>query len=238
MGVNVLSEAGSVPLAVRRDRPRPQASQLLTAGATVMLLTDGLVERHGESIDHGIARVADILLDTIDAPVDAVADALLHDLVPDHGYDDDVAFVVCRPVPSPLRIDAVATADRLRELRHRLGEWLRAAAVPDEVAANIVLAANEACSNCIEHAYAQGDSGTMHLEADRNGDEIQVRVRDFGSWKTPAADPGSRGHGLPLIQSLSEHGRVDGTVDGTTVHMRFESALPTPMCALSTADGH
>ena len=40
-GTSVLTDARSVPLAVRRDQPRPQASQLLPPGSTLLLFTDG-----------------------------------------------------------------------------------------------------------------------------------------------------------------------------------------------------
>ena len=81
----VLTDARSVPLAVRRDQPRPQASQVLPPGSTLMLFTDGLVERKHESIDDGIARAADVLVDTMKLPLDAVADAVLRELAPAGG---------------------------------------------------------------------------------------------------------------------------------------------------------
>jgi PAS domain S-box-containing protein len=223
-GVTVLADARSVPLAVQHDNPRPQVSHPLAAGATLVLFTDGLIERRGEAIDRGIGRVADILTRTLGAPVDAVADTVLRELAPADGYDDDVAFVVCRPPPAPLRIEAEATPDRLRPVRHRLAAWLCAEAVPDDTADNIVLAAGEACTNCVEHAYAGRDPGVMRLDADRDGDHIHVRVTDYGSWKTPPADPGHGGRGLPLIRLLSTCGDVEPTAAGTTVDMRFAVA--------------
>ncbi len=53
-GTTLLTDAASVPLAVRRDGPRPQAFEVLPPGSTLMLFTDGLVERKHESIDDGI----------------------------------------------------------------------------------------------------------------------------------------------------------------------------------------
>src|SRR6202048_853038 len=77
-----LTDAHSVPLAVQRDEPRPQAVAALAAGATLLLYTDGLVERRDESIDDGIARVTEVLAQTIELPIDAVADAMLDRLAP------------------------------------------------------------------------------------------------------------------------------------------------------------
>ena len=224
-GTTLLTDASSVPLAVRRDGPRPQGFQVLPPGSTLMLFTDGLVERKHESIDDGIGRAADVLAQTMTLPLDAVADAVIRELVPTTGWDDDVAMVIYRHEQAPLRIEKPATADQLAGIRRRLGEWLRVASVPDALSADIVLVANEACTNCIEHAYRGHDVGEMRLEVKAVGHEIQVRVVDCGSWKTPAANPGNSGRGLVLMRAISDSMNVDSTPPGTTVDITFQ--LPT-----------
>lgn len=102
---SVLTDAVSVPLAVRRAEPRPQASLVLPAGSTLMLFTDGLVERKHESIDIGIARAADVLVETMQLPLDEVPAAVVSALAPASGYDDDVAMVIYRHQPTHLRIE-------------------------------------------------------------------------------------------------------------------------------------
>jgi PAS domain S-box-containing protein len=220
-GTSWLTDARSVPLAVRRDEPRPQASQLLPPGSTMMLFTDGLVERKHESLDDGIARAADVLVKTIKLPPDAVADAVLRELAPAAGYDDDVAMVIYRRQPAPLRIESEATADQLASIRHRLSEWLRAADVPDALVDDIVLVVNEACTNCVEHAYRGHNVGTMLLEVKAVDGEIQARVTDSGSWKTPAANPGNSGRGLVLMRAISDMMEIDSSPTGTTVDITF-----------------
>jgi PAS domain S-box-containing protein len=217
----LLTDARSVPLAVHSDQPRPQAAAALTAGSTLLLYTDGLVERRDEPIDAGIARVAEVMAQTTELPVDTVADAVLAELTPALGYDDDVAIVLYRH-PGPalvIEIDAVPT--RLSDVRHQLTAWLRGAGVPESLAADIVLVVNEACSNSAEHAYRGREPGTMRVEAALDDGHIHIRVADSGSWKTPPADPGTRGRGLLLMRTLSEHVDLDGTPAGTTVGMRF-----------------
>jgi PAS domain S-box-containing protein len=220
-GTTVLTDARSVPLAVRRDGPRPQASQVLPLGSTLMLFTDGLVERKHESIDDGIARAADVLVDTMTLPLDAVADAVLRELAPAAGYDDDVAMVIYRHELAPLRIESDATADKLASIRRRLTGWLRAADVPDELAADIVLVVNEACTNSVEHAYRGHSGGTMMLEVEAVEGEVHVRVGDSGSWKKPAANPGNSGRGLVLMRALSDSVELDSTPAGTTIEINF-----------------
>jgi anti-sigma regulatory factor (Ser/Thr protein kinase) len=109
----------------------------------------------------------------------------------------------------------------LSDVRHQLAAWLRSAGVPESLAADIVLVVNEACSNSVEHAYGGREPGTMRIEATRDGPHIHVQVTDSGSWKTPPANPGTRGRGLLLMRALSDGVELDGTAAGTTVGMRF-----------------
>jgi PAS domain S-box-containing protein len=217
----VLTDARSVPLAVRRDEPRPQATTALTAGATLLLYTDGLVERRDEPIDAGMAHVAEVIAQTMETPVDAVADALLDKLAPAMGYDDDVAIVLYRHPANALAIEIEAIPTRLTDVRRQLGDWLRGANVPALLAEDIVLVVNEACSNSAEHAYRGQQPGMMCVQAAIEDRQIHIRVADSGSWKTPPADPGTRGRGLLLMRTLSEQVDLDGTAHGTTVGMRF-----------------
>ena len=217
----LLTDARSVPLAVHRDEPRSQAAATLTGGSTLLLYTDGLVERRDEPIDAGIARVTEVIAQTIEMPVDAVADAILDKLAPAIGYDDDVAIVLYRHPGPALVIEIDAIPARLSDVRHQLTAWLRSAGVPESLIADIVLVVNEACSNSAEHAYRGLPPGTMCVEAELDDRHIHVKVADTGSWKTPPADPGTRGRGLLLMRTLSEHVDLDGTAEGTTVGMRF-----------------
>ncbi len=217
----LLTDAASVPLAVRREEPRPQASQVLPPGSTLMLFTDGLVERRHESIDDGIVRATDVLIETMKLPLDAVPETVVRALSPASGYDDDVAMVIYRHRPAPLRIESEAVAEELVNVRHRLTAWLRAADVPDELAADIVLVVNEACTNCVEHAYRGHRVGTMLLEASVADGQVRTRVTDTGSWKTPAANPGNSGRGLVLMRALGDAIEIHSTTTGTAVDIAF-----------------
>ena len=90
----LLHDGLSVPLAVHRDGSRPQAQRPLPPGSTLLLYTDGLVERRDNTIDDQIDRVAQAVTDTSELPVEHVADEVLRRLAPESGYDDDVAIVV------------------------------------------------------------------------------------------------------------------------------------------------
>ena len=78
-------------------------------------------------------------------------------------------MVIYRHELAPLRIESDAIAEQLADVRRRLASWLRAADVPDELAADIVLVVNEACTNSVEHAYRGHSAGTMLLEGEAVG---------------------------------------------------------------------
>ena len=210
-----------MPLAVRGGGARPQAQRTLPSHATLMLFTDGLVERRDAPIDAGLTRVADVLGQTLGLPAESVADTVLQQLAPPEGYVDDVAIVVFRDVYAPFRIQLPAAAELLGQLRQRLSAWLRAAAVPGDLAGDIVLAVNEAAANCVEHAFVGRHPGEMCIEAHLVDDGIRVRVIDDGTWKTPSGDTRLRGRGLPIMDAMSESVYVERAPTGTAVDMRF-----------------
>ncbi|WP_324275317.1 SpoIIE family protein phosphatase [Blastococcus brunescens] len=93
--VTMLEAAGSLPLAVVPDLERPEADVVLAPGSTLLLYTDGLIERRDEPLDEGLARAADALLSGHAlAPAD-LADLLRLKLLGD-APDDDVAFLLYR----------------------------------------------------------------------------------------------------------------------------------------------
>lgn len=219
-----LTGAASVPLAVERTGPRPEASIFLSPSSTLMLYTDGLVERRECLIDDGIERAGRVLADTSGSPAEAVADAVLRGLAPVEGFDDDVAIVVYRRPPASLQIEVVATPDRLSEIRGQLGDWLWATGIPDDLAGDIVLVVNEACSNSIEHAYRSAEPGLMVVYVEAKGRGICIQITDFGSWKPPDTNPRVRGRGVPLMRAVSRDVTLEGTPVGTRVTMEFQLA--------------
>jgi serine phosphatase RsbU (regulator of sigma subunit) len=92
-----LDQATDPPLGARPEHvPRPQSQAAFTDGSTLVLYTDGLIERRHEDIDTGLHRLADSLTRHRTADPDQLADALLRDLMPPAGITDDTALVVLR----------------------------------------------------------------------------------------------------------------------------------------------
>ncbi|MGW1609229.1 PP2C family protein-serine/threonine phosphatase [Streptomyces sp. NPDC002285] len=93
----LLDQATDPPLGARPDHvPRPQAGLSYRRGDTLVLYTDGLIERRGEDIDTGLARLTDALTQYRTLPVERLADGLLAHMSVTGGTADDVALVIVR----------------------------------------------------------------------------------------------------------------------------------------------
>ncbi|MFD3457689.1 SpoIIE family protein phosphatase [Streptomyces sp. NPDC058691] len=95
--VEFLDQATDPPLGARPEHVAgPQAVVPFGEDDTLVLYTDGLVERRGEDIDAGLARLADVLARHRGAGPERLADAVLGELLPPGGVTDDTALVVVR----------------------------------------------------------------------------------------------------------------------------------------------
>ncbi|MET7718353.1 SpoIIE family protein phosphatase [Streptomyces sp. NPDC005407] len=93
----LLDRATDPPLGARPEHvPRPQASLPYAPGDTLVLYTDGLIERRGEDIDAGLNRLTDALARYARLGPERLADALLARLGVSGGARDDIALVAVR----------------------------------------------------------------------------------------------------------------------------------------------
>ncbi|MFI7639905.1 SpoIIE family protein phosphatase [Nonomuraea sp. NPDC049400] len=93
----LLDQATDPPLGARLDHvAHPQADQSYTAGDTLVLYTDGLVERRGEDIDAGLARLTGAVARSSRLGPDCLADDVLACLNISSGACDDVALLIAR----------------------------------------------------------------------------------------------------------------------------------------------
>ena len=94
-GVEVLAVEPDVMLGIDREVPRNDVTTTVPAGATLLLYTDGLVERREQHLDDGIARLVEVVSQCLrdgirhDALTEAVIDAMVG-----AAADDDVAVLV------------------------------------------------------------------------------------------------------------------------------------------------
>jgi serine phosphatase RsbU (regulator of sigma subunit)/CHASE1-domain containing sensor protein len=94
--VLILEDAGTTPIGIA-GRAVSEARMALPPGALLVAYTDGLIERRGEHIDIGIARLHTALAACGgDIGVDAVAEALVEACLDDRPTEDDTALLVVR----------------------------------------------------------------------------------------------------------------------------------------------
>jgi PAS domain S-box-containing protein len=215
-----LRGARSVPLGALPFPTFEEEAAPMEAGASVVLYTDGLVERPGTVIDDGIDQLA-AAVDGLGPDPEALCDHLLATLVPDGGAPDDVALLAVRNVPMTNRIESSfePVPEALSSMRGLLRRWLRWAGAGEQETAEIVIACGEAATNAIEHAGAVGEL-PFEVSGDLAGRHVAVTVRDHGAWRTPRA--GDRGRGLSLMRALMDTVEVSPGPDGTRVRLERE----------------
>ncbi|MGW7494768.1 PP2C family protein-serine/threonine phosphatase [Streptomyces luteogriseus] len=93
----LLDQATDPPLGARPHHvPRPQAGLSYKPADTLVLYTDGLIERRDEDIDTSLARLTTALAQNRSLSPDHLAEALLARLDVAGGGPDDIALVVIR----------------------------------------------------------------------------------------------------------------------------------------------
>ncbi|WP_141278675.1 SpoIIE family protein phosphatase [Pseudonocardia hydrocarbonoxydans] len=191
-------------------------------GATVLLYTDGLVERRGEVIDDGVARLADHAAALAHRDPDALLGDLLDRLVPAGRPSDDVAVVAARILPPALHLRVPAVPGQLRPVRGAVRGWAAGHALPADVTDDLLLALGESVANAVEHAYPAGRPGEVECALERAADgTVAVTVRDSGTWRPVPSDNGHRGHGLTMIRAVTDAVEVERLPTGTTVRFRL-----------------
>jgi anti-anti-sigma factor len=218
--------------------PRPEATRTLTPGATLMLYTDGLIERRGATLDDGLEQLAAAVTPRRSAAVPVLLDGVLADLVGGTGGTDDIAVVAVRLLPAPLRLDLPAEPVRLSQVRRAVQRWASGAALPPDVIEDLLLTLGEATGNAVEHAYRDADAPgrvVVQLHLDHVGDVV-VSVTDTGTWRPPSADPGFRGRGLQIIAALARDVDLSPGPAGTTLRFVFTPAAPPPLVPRRRAD--
>jgi len=128
-----------------------------------------------------------------------------------------------RPLPDPpAAAESLSYETDLRPLRRLVAGYAHRTGLPDERAANLVLAASEIAANTLRHTSA---GGTVHMW--HTGEEILCQIRDQGWIADPLAGrtrrpPDERGHGLWVVNQVCDLVELRTGPAGTTIrlHMR------------------
>jgi two-component sensor histidine kinase len=159
-------------------------NNLQTVAALLRLQARRLTEPAARAaLDESVRRVSSI--------------AVVHETLA--GSREDVVSVdevLDRVLPMLGDLASVGPAARTRRTGS-FGELPAAAATP------LVLAVTELLHNAAEHAFPDGEPGSIELVAERDGDDLVVRVRDDGQGLPTDFDPDdSEGLGLQIVRTL------------------------------------
>ena len=78
-----------------------EASIVLTPGATIVMYSDGLIERRGESLTVGLQRLSDIASrHALAFDLEAVANRLVQEMTAGAATEDDIVVVCARWQPA------------------------------------------------------------------------------------------------------------------------------------------
>ncbi|GAA4102728.1 SpoIIE family protein phosphatase [Actinomadura miaoliensis] len=217
--IHLLDQGRAAPLAVRPGTPRPSAEHTLPARATLLIYTDGLVERRRRPLTEGIGQAGEAVQEGRDTGIDELASHVMTRLAPADGYDDDVALLLYRH-PAPLDMTFPAEATQLAPVRKAVRGWLGQCDLPPQTIQNVLVALGEACANAIEHGHRHAGGDLVRLRAEALVDHLRVTVADTGRWKPPQPKADNhRGRGLTLMRALMQHVTITPGPDGTTVTM-------------------
>jgi anti-sigma regulatory factor (Ser/Thr protein kinase) len=212
--VTRLDGAAAPPLGVAEPSSIREERLRASERATLVLYTDGLIERRGDNIDHGIDVLGQVVAAEPSRPIARILAEVTEVLGPG---TDDVAFLVARvdAAATPFEVEIPADPTELAGLRHRLRPWLSRRRFDRTEVDEILLAVSEACNNAIEHAY-RDELGSVRLRLDDDGETLRAVVRDTGRWRD--GDSGAdRGRGLVIMRTVMDRIDVETGDHGTQV---------------------
>ena len=218
-GPHFLEGGRSVPIGAADPAVFREASAVIPPGSSLLLYTDGLVERRDVGLEERLGQLAEVAGAAGD-DLDALCDRVIQVVLGDGEPGDDVAILAVRPLAAASeRINMTLPADpgSLAGLRRRLARFLHATGASEAEQYELMLTICEAAGNAIEHAYGPGDA-TYEVEVTFLGGELVATVTDSGTWRDKRGE--HRGRGLNIIEKLMDEVQIASHEDGTVVTMR------------------
>jgi serine phosphatase RsbU (regulator of sigma subunit)/anti-sigma regulatory factor (Ser/Thr protein kinase) len=212
-----LAETGGPPIGTVGGKTYEEEAVTLGAGETLLLYTDGLIERRGQQLSDGESALREVATAAPDEP-ELRCQAILSRLTEDTRIADDIAILAVQTVglDELLEVDMPAAPAQLMTCRHLIRRWVEANNGTDDDCAAFAIAVSEACANAIEHAYGLRNE-TIHLRAALRDGIATVTVRDNGEWREPRR--GNRGRGIPIMREFMDEVSVEPSPHGTTVSL-------------------
>ena len=217
----LLDRARALPLGITPGRARPEVEVDVVPDSSLVLFTDGLIERRDEPITVGLERVRRAVAEHRGLSPEELADVLVGELVAGR-QEDDVALVVhrleARAAPV-LEVDLAADPAVLAGFRKELREWLSSLGADDRVAGELLIAVGEAVANAMEHAYGFTGDERVRVRGKLEEGVVHLVVEDHGRWREPAVPSADRGRGLAIMEASADRVAVLHGQRGTVVEM-------------------
>jgi serine/threonine-protein kinase RsbW len=123
-----------------------------------------------------------------------------------------------------LQMSLPAKAENVAVVRHAIAGLAERIGMDEAAIADLKTVVTEACMNVVVHAYPEGETGLLEIQAIPDLDGLTVAVRDFGRGISPrpGVDRPSLRIGLALIAALSSSFEIRGGVErGTEIRMHL-----------------
>jgi anti-sigma regulatory factor (Ser/Thr protein kinase) len=208
-------DAADPPLGVGSTRFSAHRLQL-PADSTLLLYTDGLVERRREDLDSRIDALAAILT-AATVPTSEIPEYLLAALAPE-GSEDDIAILAAHTTAAPhelLELDLESKSAAIGEGRQFTAEALRGWSLPEALIDDGSLIVSELLTNAIQHG-----SPPVQLRILRIPTEVTIEVHDTSTSPPRKLNPSPedlRGRGLAIVSQLASKSGVRADGAGKTV---------------------
>jgi anti-sigma regulatory factor (Ser/Thr protein kinase) len=116
-----------------------------------------------------------------------------------------------------------ATGESVPRARAALTEFAEELGVRGERLDAIRLAASEAITNAVVHAYGQGAAGSIQVNASYVEGDVWLLIADSGRGLRPRAKSPGLGLGLTLIAHLADDLQIQSrATGGTELQIRFD----------------
>ncbi|HLW48992.1 MAG TPA: SpoIIE family protein phosphatase [bacterium] len=220
---------GGPPLGVLAPAAYRESTMPLPLGGLVVLYTDGLIESTRDAVAAEDTLLRAIAAETAEPSADR-AGAILARAAAAHPLVDDLAVVTVSVAPDFLeRFDVALPSEPTAPARVRpaLRRVARHAGLDEDLTMALLVAAGEAMSNAVLHAYTD-QHGTIQVRAWGEGRAVTVEVEDYGRWRESRRD---RGRGLAVMRRLVDDCRIQSGPAGTIVRL----TVNTPSRAVGAA---
>lgn len=120
-----------------------------------------------------------------------------------------------------LELSVEARPENVRLVRDVLVSACEGLCLSPAFISRLTLAASEACTNVVIHAYEGSATGPMHITAFVESDGLRIAVRDEGLGIRPRFDSPGLGLGFPLIAAVADQVEFRSDDSGNEVRMSF-----------------